>query len=466
MRGALSLGGLALGMGGLRATSPRVVTAGRPSGAFPLSIHASNRYLVDAQGVPVLLAGDTPWSIAVQLTDAQIITYLNDRQAKGCNAILFNAIERGYSSQTPVYNNVDGQAPFTTMTPNVSWTSRNDTYWQRVDFIVNEAKARGMVCFICPAYTGYGSGSDGWLNQYAGASDADLQNYGAFLANRYTQGNVVWVMGGDDANDVEAAGNYGSGTTPNRTKQWQIALGIRSVRTTDLITGHTARNGTGAVSGEAYKAWTTGYTGFSLNNVYGHDNPDDMAALMATAYGRTGYPCFMIEAGYEDPGGSDNGVWSAAQAIMSGALGGALHGHDALWHFGSYAPYNSGAASVLSSYLTGSWLQAKWLYTLIKAYQWWKLEPKTDTSLVTTSLGSGTTSICPARASDGSFAMVFTPNAGFTVAMSALTPSSVRARWYNYDTGAYTAIGTYSNTGTQAFSAPGGNRILVLDAAP
>lgn len=438
---------------------------GVPQSIFPLSVHASGKYLVDGQGSPFMMAGDTPWSIIVQLTNAQITSYLDDRQSKGCNAILFNAIERGYSSQSPVYNNVDGQAPFTTMTPDVSWTSRNDTYWQRVDFVVNEAKARDMVCLICPAYTGYGSGTDGWLNQYGGASDADLQNYGAFLANRFTQGNVIWVLGGDDANDAEAAGNYGSGTTPQRTKQWQIALGIRSVRTTDLISGHTARNGTGVVSGEAYKAWTTGYTGFNLNNVYGHDDPDDMPTLMATAVTRTGFPCFMIEAGYENTDGADNAAWSAAQAILSGCLGGALHGHDALWHFGSYAPNNTGVASVLSSYLSSSWVSAQNLYAMLLSFQWWKLEPKTDNSLITTAKGTGISSICPALASDGSFAMVWTPNVAITVVMSALTPSSVRARWFNYGDGSYTAIGTYSNTGTQVFT-PSANRILVLDAAP
>lgn len=441
-----------------RANSVPAVSAG----VFPLSIHASGKYLVDAQGAPFFIAGDTPWSLAVNCTNAQIDSYLNDRAAKGCNAILFSPIEKGYSSQTPVYRNVDGQDPFTTMSP-VSWTSRNSSYWNRVDYIVNECKARGMVVLMTVAYTGYGSGSDGWLGDYSGASDVDLQNYGAFLANRYTHGNVIWVMGGDDANDTEAAGNYGSGTTPNRTKQWQIVLGIRSVRTTDLVSGHTARNGTGAVSGEAYKAWTTGYTGFNLNNVYGHDDPDDMPTLMATAYGRSGFPCFMIEAGYENTDTADNGAWSGAQAVLSGCLGGVFHGHDALWHMGSQVP-STGAASVLSTYLSPSWVSAQRLYGMIRSFQWWKLEPKTDTSLVTTAKGTGTATICPALASDGSFAMVWTPNVPITVVMSALAPSSIRARWFNYGDGTYTAIGTYGNTGTQAFT-PSGNRILVLDAA-
>lgn len=432
------------------------------TGVFPLSIHGSGRYLVDASGAPFIVSGDTPWSLAVNCSNAQIDSYLADRAGKGCNAILFNAVERGYSSQTPVYRNVDGVDPFTVMSP-VNWTL-NNSYWNRVDYIVNSCKALGIVCFIAPAYTGYGSGSDGWLNEYSGASNATLQAYGAALANRYTQGNVVWVLGGDDANDVEAAGNYGSGTTTNRTKQWQIVLGIRSVRTTDLITGHTARNGTGTVSGEAYKAWTTGYTGFNLNNTYGHDNQDDAPTLAASAYTRTGYPSFMIEAGYEDGDANDlNGVIPAIQSILGGGLAGWFAGHDALWHMGSYAPYASGAASVLSTYLAPSWVMSQRLGALLAAYEWWRLEPKTDTSLVTTSLGTGINTICPARASDGSFAMVWTNGANFTVNLAALSPSSVRARWWNLSTGSFTAINNYANSGTQAFTAPG-SRVLVLDA--
>jgi hypothetical protein len=431
---------------------------------FPLSIDASGLFLKQADGTPFILLGDTPWSLAVNCSNAQIDSYLNDRAAKGCNAIMINAVEKGYSSQTPIYRNVDGVDPFTVMSP-VNWTL-NSSYWNRVDYIVNECKARGMVCIINPAYTGYGSGSDGWLGDYSGASDATLQAYGAALANRYTQGNVIWCLGGDDANDTEAAGNYGSGTTPNRTKQWQIVLGIRSVRTTDLVTGHTARNTTGTVSGEAFKAWTTGYTGFNLNNTYLLDNAnDDGVALANTAYGRTGYPFFMMEAGYENVDGSDpSGPIPAIQTVLRGGITGFFGGHDALWHMGSYSPNNSGAASVLSTYLAGSWLRYQYLASLLKSYGWHKLRPSTGTALVTTALGTGASAICPALATDGTFAMIWTPSQNFTVNLAAMAPSSVRARWWNPDSGAFTAIANYSNSGTQAFTAPG-SRILVLDAA-
>ncbi|MGE0763731.1 MAG: DUF4038 domain-containing protein [Bdellovibrionales bacterium] len=449
-------------------TSSRVTIQVRASSQeiFPLSIHSSGRYLQGANGTPFIVVGDSPWSLAVNCTNNQILSYLNDRAAKGCTALLFSAIEKAYSNQTPAHLNVDRVAPFTNMNP-VNWVM-NENYWKRVDFIVNECKSRGIACFITPAYTGYGNGSDGWRNEYSGATNAALQAYGTALARRYAQGNVVWVLGGDDPNDLGAVGNYGSASTPDRTKQWQIAVGIRSVRTTDLITGHTARNGHTSVDGESYKAWTSGYSGWNLNNIYGHDNTDDAVALATTAYSRPGpLPFFLIEAGYENPDGSNGGGRiPAIQTLLGGGLGGFFGGHDIIWHMGSYSPDNYGAATALSRYLANSWIDYKNLSSLLKAYRWEKLVPQKSTALVVTALGSGSSAICPALATDGSFAFIFTPGANFSVNMAAIQVPSVRARWFDVSAGTFVAISgsPFTNTGTRAFTTPG-ERILILDKA-
>lgn len=435
---------------------------------FPLQLHGGGRYLTQSDGTPFIMIGDTPWSIAVQLSNTQIDSYLADRASKGCNAILFNAIEKTYSSQTPTYRNASGNDPFTNMSgPN--WTL-NDAYWQRVDYIVNAAKELGIVCLMCPAYMGYGNGLDGWENEMAAASNATMEAYGAALASRYTQGNVIWVMGGDSGGDGGAFGAYGSGTTPNRSKQWRIVVGIRSVRTTDIVTGHTGRNTYGgAIDGESFNGWGDGtYIGWNLNNTYGLDNVTDMVGLSNTAYARSGpKPFFMTEAGYQDEDGNDpGGIIPATQAVLGGGLCGFFGGHDVLWHFGGYTPA-VGAASSLSTYLASSWISYGNLGALLKSKQWHLLEPKKDTSLVTVAPGTGNV-LCPARASDGSFALIFAPSTtAFTVNMDQLSPSSVRARWFNWLDGSYTnATGQpFANTGTQTFTSPASNRILVLDAA-
>ena len=437
------------------------------SSIFPLSISSSGRYLQTVNATPFLVVGDSPWSLPVNCTDTQIDTYINDRSGKGLTAIMVEAVERAYSSQTPIYRNASGNDPFTVMSP-VNWVI-SGAYWARVDYIVNKCRDLGIAVFIAPAYTGYGPGVDGWAADYGSASDATMQAYGAALATRYTQGNVVWVMGGDSAGDTNEPANvaYNTATVPSRTKQWQIVLGIRSVRTTDIITGHTARNGApGGANGESYLGWGGGtWTGWNLNNVYGHDNNDDAPALAATAYARAGpLPFFLIEAGYQDTNLTDlSMVHPAIQTVLGGGLGGFFGGHDALWHMGSVAPDNTGAAAVLSTYLAGSWTGSSNLGNLLRSYAWHLLQPKTDASLVTTALGTGAATVCPARASDGTFALIWTPTVNLTVNMTAFTISSVRCRWWDYSNNSFAAIGTFANTGTQSFTPPGA-RLLVMDA--
>lgn len=426
----------------------RKMVPSRFDSLFPLALDGRNIVGHDGQTFPIV--GDTAWSIAVQLTHSQIDTYLDDRQARGFNAILFELIEHYFSSQSPAYRNAQSSAdPFTSMT---DFATPNATYWATVDYVVNGAKARGMACFVCPAYLGFGGGSEGWMSEVTAESAGDLQAYGAFLAARYTQGNIVWVMGGDYAGD-----------STERAKQWNIVTGMRSVRTGDLITGHPAR-----ADENAYSKWN-GYTGFSLNIIYVPTTniADDRAA---TAWGQA-MPFVLLEGGYEGEAGTAASIRMASYtSLLSGARG-AFMGNNPIWGFGEpNSNGGAGAAAALSGSLnTTAAQQMAHFSALVHAYDIGLLEPKTDTSLVTTSLGtSGTTGrICPARASDGSFAMVWTPSSNFTVAMSALTPSSVRARWFNPSDGTYsTASGSpFSNTGTQAFTAPG-ERVLVLDAAP
>lgn len=431
------------------AGNPTARRGSAPVQRFPLAVHASGRYLVDAQGKPFFLHGDTPWSLAVQFTQAQIETYLTTRRAQGFNAIMYNMIEHHFSSQSPAYRSVGGHDPFTSMT---NFAARNEPYWQINDYIVNRAHDLGMGVVANPAYWGFAATDEGWDTEVDAESDADLQDYGAFLANRYSRGNVIWCMGGD-AN--------GTGST-QRDKQWNIITGIRSVRTTDIITAHPAPS-----AGDAYSQWS-GYigSGFNLNFVY--DNGTETYTDSGTAYGRSGpIPAFLGETRYENEAGSTVAdqrrlAWSA---ILSGCLAGDFFGNNPVWGGGEpNVNGGGGATAALAALSSAGATSMGHLKALLDRHDWHKLVPKTDTSLITTSLGSGTSRIVGALASDGTFALIYTPSANFTVAMTAFTPSSVRARWYDPATGIYAAASgsPFANSGTQAFTAPG-ESVLVLD---
>jgi hypothetical protein len=418
---------------------------------FPLSVHASKRYLLK-DSRPFLLHGDTCWAIIGQLTDAEIDTYLDDREEKGFNAVLFSAPENYYTSQTPSYNNVDGVAPFTTMSP-VDWTSPNNTYWNRVDYLVNGAKSRGMVCIINPAYVGW-QWVDGWGNAVNAASAGDLQTYGQFLATRYNQGNIIWCMGGD-----------WSGTAGDRDKQWNIVTGIRSVRTTDLITAHPDSS-----EDDPYAYWS-GYTGFSLNIAYTYETSSDWVyEESATAYGRSGpLPFVYFEGKYEGSTSSTLAMLRRQSygSMLSGACG-QIYGNNPVWHFESSRWGESYSGTWESNLDTTGATEQTYVKALFAAKQWWKLAPETGADLVSSSLSTGTSRVYPALAADGSFAMIYVPTSQtVTCVMSALTPGRVRARLYDPTAGTYATVSgsPFVNTGTQNI-ATGGERIIVLDSLP
>jgi hypothetical protein len=74
-------------------------TAARSTPAFPLELSADRRYLVDQNDQPFLVIGDSPWSLIVEPTPAQVDLYLDDRAAKGFNLLLVNLLEHKFSMQ-------------------------------------------------------------------------------------------------------------------------------------------------------------------------------------------------------------------------------------------------------------------------------------------------------------------------------------------------------------------------------
>ena len=69
--------------------------------SFPIRISADKRRFEDSTGKPFLMHGDTAWSLIAQFNQADVTTYLDDRQAKGFNTLLVNVLEHKFTSQPP-----------------------------------------------------------------------------------------------------------------------------------------------------------------------------------------------------------------------------------------------------------------------------------------------------------------------------------------------------------------------------
>jgi hypothetical protein len=254
-----------------------------------------------------------------------------------------------------------------------------------------------------------------------------LQAYGSFLAERYRQGNIIWCMGGDyDSPDSSLA------------KQWNIVSGIRSVRTTDLITGHVMSDASNA--DDAYTYWH-GYPGFNLNTTYGYEtNGFYSYALAAQAYSRNGpLPFIAFEGKYENSDGATAAMLRRQSycALLSGACG-QIFGNMPVWHFGSPNWHERYIGSWQSNLNRFGSIEQQHVRRLFSAYQWWRLAPTTDGSFVRSELGTGAARVYPALADDGSFAMIWAPAAmTLQVDLSRLSVDAPRIRLYRTTSGTY-----------------------------
>ena len=441
------------------------------SSQFPLQISPNGRYFANPNGAPFFFLMDAGWSATVQLNTAQINQYLDDRKARGFTAVVVEMASQLYSSQQPTYQDQAGDNPFSTITSSgapyyvataCDFSTTVNAYWQIVDYFIQAAYYRGMAVVAFPAYTGFpGSPAQGWYTPITADTAGHLQTFGAFCANRYKNfPNIIWGMVGDNTLG-----------TSDLVHHWSIAGGILfSVGTaggpTPLIYAKAQRHTSGYALLTA-DGGISGYPGFNVNNAYisncsatGYTQVSDCL----TEYGRAGpYPFFVDENDYEGNGScTANDIRLALYGpALSGACG-VSFGNEQLWGFGcANNLIANGPAATLASSLNTTGAQHSTVYAQIMQLKaWQKLVPKTDTSLVTTALGSGASTISPALASDGSFAYIYTGSgSGFTVNLAAFTIGSIPARWYDPTNGSSQAAtgSPFSNTGTNAFTTPGTN---------
>jgi hypothetical protein len=417
------------------------VTSG---GAFPLHTEAGKHYLLTAQNQPFLLQGDAPWSLIVQLTNAQVDQYLEDRRQKGFNTVLVNLLEHQFADQAP--KNVYGDAPF--LTPG-DFSTPNEAYFAHAEYVIAKAAEKGMLVLLTPAYMGYQGGSEGWYQEMGNNGVAKLRAWGQYVATRFaTYDNIVWVHGGD----------Y---TPPEKNLLRAVANGIRDVDTAGRWP-QTFHGGRGTAALNFLSTGTDPW--LSINTIY-----TDAQTVVSGAFGQynlSAMPFFLVEAGYENNDVDRQGVRGQAwQTMLSGGSGHVM-GNWPVWYFGSgwQSALNSGGASTLG-----------YLRTLLEARAWWTLVPDQGATLLTSAPGSGSNRAVAALASDGSYALVYTPGPKtLAINMARLVGPQVQARWFDPSAGTYSNISgsPFAASGTRSFTAPATNAggdydsVLVLESVP
>jgi hypothetical protein len=404
------------------------------SSRFPLRVAPGDRHLVDANGHPFLIQGDTAWSLIAELTRPEVEQYLNDRQARGFNTILVNLIEHRFARNPP--RNAYGDGPFVT---DRDFSTPNEQYFAYVDWVLKTAAQKGFLVLLVPAYLGTEGSAQGWYQEMIANGESKLRAYGRYLGQRYRgYTNILWVHGGDF-------------NPPDRNLVNAVAEGIGEFDARALASAHCAPETA------AYEFWGE-HPWLTVNSVYTY-RPAYQASL--EQYQRPApMPFILIETVYENEHGTTARLVRAQayDSLLSGASG-YVFGNNPIWHFGGPGLFPT--IRSWKQHLGGTGSRTMSLaWRLYSSLAWWLLVPDMRQALLTSGFGPDSSRAVAAVASDRSFAVVYMPTVrDVTVNLGQLRGPLADARWFDPSNGSYTAASgsPYRTIGSQSFRPSGQN---------
>ncbi len=385
--------------------------ADTPPSPFPLSVSASGRHLADRSGTPLLVVGDTAWSLVAQLNEADIARYLDDRAGRGFNAIIVNLIEHKFASHAP--SNLAGVSPF--LSPG-DFAHPNPAYFDYAHAAVAEANRRGIAVWLCAAYLGWDGGDEGFFKEIKAAGPAALRQYGRFVGERFKDlPNIVWMMGGDFALSA--------------SERWagdELAAGLREGGATQLMTAHGGQ--TSGVETYGQQPW------LAIDTVYTYK--DDLRPQLLDARARQPIrPFVLIETVYEGehdakPERIRRQSWTA---MLSGAAG-QFFGNNPIWHFDG--PTLFPAPDTWSDALDNSGSRDMTrLSSFLREHRWADLEPTHDPVATMAGNTPGVPAPVSAATSDNALTIVYVPSLGTVPQAVVVDPKRLArvssAMWFN-----------------------------------
>lgn len=435
-----------------------------------LKVSDNHRYLVSEKGAPFFWLGDTAWELFHRLNREETLEYLDLRAKQGYNVIQAVALAEENGINDP--NRYDHKPLIDNdpTKPNVAEGPAND-YWDHVDFVVTESNKRGIYVGMLPTW------GDKWNKKWGQGPEIftakNAEVYGKWIANRYKNAGIVWILGGDRPVENEA----------HKEITRAMSRGIREGDGgTHLISWHPT-GGNGSSDLFHHETWLDfnmrqnghepGYTGR-------YDSISREYALTPTK------PILDAEPIYEDhPVSFDakkhgHSISSDIRRpfywdVFSGAFG-HTYGHHSVWQFASdrrpgvnnplmpwrEAIHQPGAAQMGHG------------RALMESRPFLTRVPD-DTIIVaedvpTSVPGAGRYRFVGTRDTDGTYAMVYAPvGRPFQVRMDVIRGAKVKAWWFNPRNGKSTPIGDFSNVGTQKFVTPDPGEmldwVLVIDDA-
>jgi Protein of unknown function (DUF4038)/Putative collagen-binding domain of a collagenase len=404
--------------------------------AYPVKKGPTGRYLVDQNGVPFLIAGESPQSMIGNLSEEDAELFFANRRTHGFNTVYIDLLCNQGTGCRPDGSTFDGILPFTV--PN-DFSTPNEAYFARADRILRLAAQYGFLVMLNPAET------IGWLGVMQSNGVDKCRAYGQFLGRRYANfDNIVWLHGNDYNFERLPTAEMDAVTTA-------VALGIKDFDNRHLQTVHlyfpvssSLEDANWAPLIQLNAAYTYELTYMEVLKDY--NRPDFL-------------PTFMVEASYEFEQNRPTFFPGIPQVLrrqeywsnLSGATG-QLYGNKYTWSF------IDGWKNQLN---TPGAVQMAYVTALFEPRAWYYLVPDQEHTVVTSGYGTFGSAdyVTAARTPDGKLVMAYVPSARtLTVDMSKLS-GLVTARWYDPTTGTFTDIpgSPFANAGPHNFTTPGAN---------
>ncbi len=429
-----------------------------------LVVSENGRYLKREGGDPFLYVGDTAWELFHRLSRDEATRYLEDRATKGFTVIQAVVLSELDGLTVP---NANGDLPLLDRDPETP----NEAYFAHVDWIVEKANELGLVVGMLPTWGRYWkeaalSESDpGAGTEFQIFSPENARAYATWLARRYAESDLIWILGGD--HDI------------NTDRERQIINGFaEGLRAGDsgahLITFHPRGPGRSReqLDGvdwidfhmeQSSHAATTHDPGIFIDADYSMQPPRPVLDgepryehIPVGFYLRPSNPSIRCS-DYD----SRTAAW---QSILAGACG-HTYGNNNVWQM-----WDSGRDPIINASVP--WhtainhpgaAQMGYLRTLLEDVGWWNLLPaahagRTATEGITESFLVDGPAWGPARiraslAADGRVALIYSPKGEpFTLRLTALSGPRVRESWFDprygtrneFHVGAVRAFQTYT----------------------
>ena len=422
--------------------------------AYPLKVGPNGRHLVDQNGKPFLIAGESPQALMVNLSEADAELFFANRQSHGFNAVWINLLCRKGTGGRADGTTYDGVSPF--QTPG-DLATPNEAYFARCDKMIELAAKHELLVILDPCET------IDHLKLMVASGPDKCRAFGQYLGQRYQRfDNILWMSG----NDFQ--------TWKDEKHDAAVIAVARGIREKDPRHLHTVELNylvSGSLDDPNWKPVIDVCASYTYYPTYAQVQKD---------YNRPkAMPVVMIESDYEFERDSTPATLRREEywSLLAGAAG-QLYGNGYTW------PFSNGWKQKLD---TPGAVQMAHVKALFEPRPWQDLVPDQKHELLTAGYGTFDASTTPgncygmtsdyvttARTPDGSLVIAFLPTRRtVTIDMTRLAAPAT-ARWYDPSRGTYTQIdgSPLANRGKQNFTPPTNNAngdgdwVLVLETKP